>query len=434
VTDGRRLDTRPLPDELSPSESVASDSGRWVEARHLRKGDKLLSLDGPHLKINSVSTRMENTQVSFLAISGPHTYAVESAGIVVHNGGSKEAAEEKGELYESTRDANTREIVRSGAVSVFLPTDAQNERIRVYSGACNLVIDSVEEAKRQISDMAENAGGYVEQSSDKGIIIRLPAVVFRKVFNNILDLGEVLHKAIETYDVTDQYTDPEGRMIVAIKARDRLYELLKKVEDVKERLEILKKIREYTETIERLELSFQVLEQRVEMSRITVDLSPRLEETAIGEKSIPFKWIDRLRPLYVSTSDLPEKVEISLPDDVALFQKEGVMRAEAADGTRIRIGSGINNPQGDSLFWQRALIFYLKSRYKMAEEIDGGIAKFALFTSKDRNPFYYMVGVLPMVSELKPILVVFEVYFPNNESLDRHLRDLLESFQQVEIQ
>ncbi|MCK5201930.1 MAG: DUF4349 domain-containing protein, partial [Spirochaetales bacterium] len=350
VAAGRLLDERPLPDELSPTESISPVSGRWVEARYLRKGDTLLSQDNLELKIDSVSIRMETTQVSFLAISGPHTYAVEGSGIVVHNGGSKEAAEEKGALYESTQDTNTREIVSSGGVTVFLPTDNQSERIRLYSGACNLVIESIEEVKREISDMAENVGGYVEQSSDRGIVIRLPAAVFRMVFNDILDLGEVLHKAIETYDVTDQYTDPEGRMIVAIKARDRLYELLKKVEDVKERLEILKKIREYTETIERLELSFQVLEQRVAMSRITVDLKPRLEETVIIDKPIPFKWIDQLRPLYVSTSDLPENVTITLPDDVALFQKEGVMRAEAADGTRIRIGSEVNNPLGDSMF------------------------------------------------------------------------------------
>lgn len=429
VSDGKDLEFRLLPDELPPSESVSPVSGRWVEARDLQKGDNLLSLDRNSLGIDYISTRIETRQVSFLAITGPHTYAVEGPGLIVHNAGEQE--EVKGELFESYREVNEHEIATPAAVAVRLPTETQNERIRVYSGACNLRLDNVEQAKRDIALLADNAGGFVEHSSDQGIVIRLPAVSFRIVFDQILELGEILHKAIETYDVTDQYSDPEGRLIVAIKARDRLYTLLKRVEDVKERLEILKKIRTYSETIEKLELSFQVLEQRVAMSRITVDLTSRLEEKVTTVKSIPFQWIDRLRPHSVSTKSLGDNISVTLPDDIAVFQNVGVLRAEAANGTRIRIGSEKNNPRGDSLFWQQALLFHLKYRYKNAEEITKDSIKLVLFSSKDKNPFYYLVGAIPL--EREPSLIVFEVYFPNQEALERHLSDLIESFQQVKI-
>jgi len=427
VADGTRLMRRPLPEELSAEESLSPGLGRWVEARHLRRGDVLVSLDHTQLRVDSVSMKFVTTEVYHLAISGPCTYAVYPGGIVVHNGGAREAPKEA----LLVTDEREREIIGAGVLTASLPADAQSERIRVYSGACTLVVESVEQVKREISIIAEEVGGYVELSSDKGIVIRIPAGVFRTVFDDILDFGEVLHKAIETYDVTEQFTDPEGRLAVAIRARDRLYALLKRVQDPKERLEILKKIREYSETIERLQLSLQVLEKRIALSRITVDLRPRLADTDMGVKPVPFEWIERLHPLYSSTEDLRGAVAVSLPEDVALFQEKGVLRAEAADGTRLRIGTVENDPRGDTSFWRQALVYHLRFRYQDAEEIDLESMKMALFTSKDRSPYYYLIGTIPLVE--KPRLAVFEVYFPDSIARDRHLNNLLAAFGSVEV-
>jgi hypothetical protein len=429
VASGRRLNRRPLPEELPAAESLSPAAGRWVEARYLRRGDTLLSLPGPRRTIESISSRTVSTRVFHLAVSGPHTYAVESAGIVVHNGGEAERAKAP---VESEYAAREREIIGGGAITASLPTDARSERVRVYSGACSLVIDRVEEAKRQIADLAERAGGYVEQSTERRIVLRVPAGAFRSVFDNILELGEVLYKAIETYDVTDQFTDPAGRLAVAIRARDRLYVLLNRVEDPKERLEILKKIREYTETIERLELSLKVLEQRIAMSRITVELQPRLAESEEIDRPIPFRWIERLHPLYASTGALGGKAKVTLPADVAVFQEEESFRAEAADGTRIRIGRVKNDPRGDSLFWQQALVYHLTPKYKEAEAVAAEPLAMALFSSKDRDPYFYLVGAMPLPE--KPSLVVFEVYFPDGTALERHRGGLLDAFRQVELE
>ena len=167
------------------------------------------------------------------------------------------------------------------------------------------------------------------------------------------------------------------------------------------------------------------------MSRITVDLHPRLAETETIDRPIPFGWVERLHPRYESTGELGGKATVVLPEDVAIFQQKGVMRAEAADGTRIRIGTVKNDPRGDSLFWQQALLYHLRPRYQDAEAIALDSASIALFTSKDRSPYYYLVGAMPLHAE--PTLVVFEVYFPDKAALDRHLEDLLDAFRQVEI-
>lgn len=429
VAAGRGLERRPLPDELSADESLAPLRGRWVEARHLRRGDRLASLAEAGARIDSLSRRTTSAQVYHLAITGPHTYAVAPGGVVVHNGGEGEAYKAPVESSQALRE---REIIGGGAVSASLPTDGRSERVRVYSGACSLVIDRVEETKRRISSLVEQAGGYVEHSTEQRIVVRVPAAVFRRVFDDILGLGEVGYKAIETYDVTDQFTDPAGRLAVAVRARDRLYVLLTRVEDPKERLEILKKIREYSETIERLELSLEVLEQRIAMSRITVELHPRREETPGAERPIPFAWIARLHPLYTSTAALGDKARVALPADVAVFEEKGVLRAEAADGTRIRVGIVGNQPRGDSLFWQRALIYHLGPKYREAETIDAAPLSMALLTGKERDPYYYLVGAVP-VAEARS-LAVFEVYFPDRAALERHRGALLSAFQQVELQ
>lgn len=274
--------------------------------------------------------------------------------------------------------------------------------------------------------MAQKLGGYVERSSDNGIVIRVPAAVFRQTFEDILGLGDVLYRAIETYDVTDSFSDPRGRLAVAIKARDRLYALLPRGRNARERLEILQKIREYTDTIQRLELSLQVLEQRIALSRITIELRPRLDEVETAAKPIPFTWIDRLSPIHASTADLDGKATVVLPDDLAVFRERGALRAEAADGTSIRIGTTPNDPRGDSAFWQQALLVHLKPRYQKAEAIDSGPLKAVLFTSRDRKPFLYLVAGLPLKDAGS--LVVFEVYFPDEAARARHMDGLLASF------
>ena len=431
VADGPELNLRKLPDELDAAEALAPSGARWVAARDLRAGDILVTAGGV-AAVASVSTQIATTTVYHLSLSEPHTFAVGRAGVVVHNAGQAESA--PAEAYkapvESEQATRERQVIGGGAIAASLPRDAENERIRVYSGACSLYIDHIEETKRSIAEMAEEAEGYVEQSSDTRIVIRVPAARFRDVFDRITGSGEVLYKAVETYDVTDQFTDPSGRLAVAIRARDRLYVLLERVEDPKERLAILKQIRDYTETIERLQLSLEVLEQRIAMSRITVELYSRLAQVATADRPIPFAWLERLRPLYESTAPLEKNAAFTFPADIAVFELEDTLRAEAADGTRIRAGTVPNIPRGDTVFWQHTMAYHLGPRYSNAESVDLESFSLVLFTSKDRAPYYFLVGTLPLEEE--DSLVVVEVFFPHAEALERHYDNLLDSFREVE--
>ena len=101
-------------------------------------------------------------------------------------------------------------------------------------------------------------------------------------------LGEVANKVIETYDVSDTLRDQETRLRLAERSRERLYQLLERSSDVKERLAILHEIKRLTEEIEQVRLSLELLKNQIALSRITVELIPRQPEGEPRRAGIPF--------------------------------------------------------------------------------------------------------------------------------------------------
>jgi hypothetical protein len=309
------------------------------------------------------------------------------------------------------------------------PVVAPEERKRVYSGYCKLSVDSVEKRKDEIFGIAEDSGGWVEQAAGNIVVIRVPADVFEETFSKILLLGEIIDRAIETEDVTEQYSDLITRLKLARETRERLYRLLERTDDVTERLLILREIRRLTDEIEEIRQRLDLLKELVAFSRITADLIPRLAYETAYRENIPFAWIRNLDPVYVSIYELSGKILFQLPEDFAVFEKEDSFRAESADGTRVRIGTVPNEPAGDGLFWRRALEYHLDDFYGESEALSTGSAACILFTSKDREPFYYLVGVLAV----KKKLYVIETFFPSEESLGRRYNDIERSITELEV-
>ena len=286
------------------------------------------------------------------------------------------------------------------------------ERKRIYSGYAFLLVDSIEEDKKRIGSLAENAGGYIESSFESSVVIRVPAEEFDRVFKTLLTFGEVLQKSVETIDVTEAFQDLSTRLTIGQKTRERLYVLLEKTDDVEERLEILREIRRLTEEIERIGLRLTLLERQVSFSRISVDLAARLAYEGVTKDNIPFVWIADLNPLYGSLRRLRGRVSIDLGREFAVIPSIKVFSAESADGVRVRIGTTRNRPVGDASFWQKALNHHLNRLYKTAENTEVGPVRGVLFRSKDRIPFLYFAGVTVRGKNLG----VVEVFFPSDEA------------------
>jgi len=311
-----------------------------------------------------------------------------------------------------------------------LPQPAREKRARIYSGWCRLVVDELQQAKKELEQLAVAAGGYVEAVNGSVVSLRVPAARFQEIFAAAQKLGEVTGKAIETYDVSDALRDQETRLRLAERARERLYQLLEKNSDVQQRLAILREIRRLTEEIEQVRLSLELLKNQIALSRITVELQPRQPEGEARRPGAPFPWIAALQPLYPSLPKSAGKAVPKLSDDFAVFAKEKRYRAESPEGTRVRIGTTGNAPRGDEEFWQKALLFHLGQRYRRAEALEQGAFRGVLFTSKDARPYSYLVAVRVKDN----LLYVFEAFFPDAEALGRRLTAVQEALQGLSIQ
>lgn len=309
------------------------------------------------------------------------------------------------------------------------PNEPAGDRMRIYSGSGRLLVDRPDETRQEIVKTAEAAGGYLESVYGTTVTVRVPAARFAELFERFLSLGEVLSRSVESYDVTEQFTDLTARLEVARLSRDRLYLLLERTEDVKERIRILREITRLNEEIERIESTLTTIRSAVEFSRITLELVPRIESSTGLDRPIPFDWIASLNPLYGSIASMKGTFELPLGPEFAVFDRETSFRAETADGVRIRAGSVENRPEGSPEFWQRALLHHLAPYYRSAEQKTVGELHGAIFTSKDQRPFTYFVGVLIRGTEL----YVAEVFFPNAESLGAHGAAIETAFETLEV-
>jgi hypothetical protein len=308
-------------------------------------------------------------------------------------------------------------------------TQEPKERLRIYTGFTELIVDKVDESKRSIMQIAQQSGGYVESVQENSIIIRVPAARFFDIFQQVLSLGQVHSKSIESIDVTEYYQDISTRLQVAEITRARLYKLLDKTTDTEERVKILQEIRRLTEEIEKLKLTQELLEQQIAFSRIIIQLIPRLAQQVFSRDEIPFYWIAILDPLYPRLDNYYKEIEFSLDDDFAVFSRENRLRTETADGIRVRISATANNPEGDSLFWQRALDFHLGKFYKSTEKYDFNQVKAVLFESKDAKPFYYLVGVYID----KDTIFVIEAFFPDSAARQAKFNSVKQAIENFKV-
>lgn len=113
-----------------------------------------------------------------------------------------------------------------------------------------------------------------------------------------------------------------------------------------------------------------------------------------------------------------------MSDDFAVFTGERIFRAESPDGIRVRVSSTENQPEGDSRFWQNALSFHLGKFYRETDELEFEDVQAVLFLSKDRKPFYYLVGV----AVEQETLFVIEVFFPDEAIFKENIAEIKEAF------
>lgn len=91
----------------------------------------------------------------------------------------------------------------------------------IYSATVEVVVRSVDEARKEVETLTDAHKGYVAKSDVSGTVgsrrtatwtLKIPADKFRLVVSGLTELGTVAKNSSDSQDVTEEYIDLEGRI------------------------------------------------------------------------------------------------------------------------------------------------------------------------------------------------------------------------------
>jgi Domain of unknown function (DUF4349) len=201
---------------------------------------------------------------------------------------------------ESVRGLTDKVRVATMSMNGAPAADGQGEEDRKLTRTCtmDLVVKVPAEVAQKIRQMAEQMGGYLENSQINGsqsagsasLTIRVPATRIEEARGEIRKLGlRVESDRLEAQDVTKDYVDLEARLR-NLHAQEQQYLLImKRASTVKDTLEVSEQLNEVRGQIEQEQAEFNALSKQVETVAITVSLSAEADAQVFG-----ISW----RPLY----------------------------------------------------------------------------------------------------------------------------------------
>ncbi len=168
-------------------------------------------------------------------------------------------------------------------------------RLRIYSASFALLVEDTAAAEKRAVAMAEELGGYLEKTSSKATVVRVPADRFRDAVAAIGVIGTITDKTIQVDDVTERFYDLRIRLQNAKALATRLRELLKKTEEIKQAVAIETKLKELQAEIDTLTGRMRLLANRIAYSRIVLAFTPTVSyEPPRLRLTLPFRWLDEL--------------------------------------------------------------------------------------------------------------------------------------------
>jgi hypothetical protein len=179
------------------------------------------------------------------------------------------------------------------------PTPASTEPARapilIYNAQITMAVFDAEVELRAVEELGRELGGFLARRTDLSVTIRVPALRFQEALRRISLLGDVTHRDISAEDVTQEFMDLEVRLKNARAGRERLEQVLKRANDVKDALLVERELDRLAAEIERIEGRLKYLRDRAAFSTLTVSFQPRpREQIEKGHFPLPFPWLQQL--------------------------------------------------------------------------------------------------------------------------------------------
>jgi hypothetical protein len=166
-------------------------------------------------------------------------------------------------------------------------TATDTERMIVRTGDMALVVEDINQAIEDITQMSLAFGGYVVASYIQGqeeemtgwISFRVPDEKFEAALTQLRALAvRVESEQTSSQDVTEEYIDLEARLTNAKATEQQYLALLDKAVDVEDIINIYSYLSQVRQEIEQLEGQIKYLEQTTSTSLISVSLKPEKTE------------------------------------------------------------------------------------------------------------------------------------------------------------
>lgn len=297
-------------------------------------------------------------------------------------------------------------------------SNAPQKRLVYYEGYAKLRVASATETLSAAVEMVEAVDGYVENYSESRVVLRVPVELFRKTFDAILKLGDVVARSASAQDITDAFTSVTLRLETLRASRERLIALLAQTTDEKEKLELLREIKRLTEEVDQLAMQQQTLATLAKFSRITLETEAKQRPMNVeSEEPIgAFRWITKLSPFDKNVAFSAERCEFDSPEGMVSLDDPSHWMAESPDGAQVWAHERDNEPRGETSFWLEAAALRLKPNYAEAERFTAG--EFEVLRLVDSGPenYRYMIALRAEGDSLQ----VVEAYFPSPDHEDRY--------------
>ncbi|MDD5252149.1 MAG: DUF4349 domain-containing protein [Patescibacteria group bacterium] len=204
------------------------------------------------------------------------------------------------------RDMMADEAVAPGMPSPIMPpvdmtggqTAAEVDQKIIKNASLELVVNDAAKSAAQISALAEERGGFTQNSSISEriesqtkfgqVTVRVPTEKFEDLLDAIRPLATVIrNESISGQDVTEQYTDLEARLKNAQAQEQTYLAVLDRAKTVEDILKVQAQLGQIRETIERYQGQLKYLTNLTSYSTVSVSLSEEPVITVAGREFRP---------------------------------------------------------------------------------------------------------------------------------------------------
>ncbi|WP_022825931.1 DUF4349 domain-containing protein [Hymenobacter norwichensis] len=167
-----------------------------------------------------------------------------------------------------------------------VPASPTVARRLVYNATVQLRVPRTDSAQAQVQRLVAREQGYLVQTSEERMQLRVPAERLTLVLAALPRVGKVESQTLSGQDVTDEYTDYQIRLENAQKARQRYLELLARAANVTEAVAVEKELQRLNTETDKLTGHLQRLQHLTNYATLSVTLRPKVQLGPLGYVSV----------------------------------------------------------------------------------------------------------------------------------------------------